>query len=157
MGDLMKTIQGGAIGTVGILANNGVANTVSNLANVTDPLYRQLVKVVSALSLPTLVGMVAPQFRAMTRDAMVCALAHEGAKIAEARVLPMLGANVSGALTSGDGSGYYGPPVPGPRDDKVKGFGYLPGARDYVGYLPGKLNYVGQGNRMLTPQMVNHF
>lgn len=143
IGNAMDVVKDGAVGAVGIVVNNMAGNTAANLLKVTDPLYRRATKVGTAVLLPTLVGMVLPQFRGLAKVAAATAIAHEISKTLDEKVFPTLG-QVGQLMSSYDG-------VPVVTADTVtpsqKGrYGYLPGARYIgpVGYLPGA-QYVEQG------------
>lgn len=151
----MDVLKDGAIGVVGIAANNAIGNTVSDLIKITDPTLRKGVKVVSAVLLPTLVGMVLPSFKRQAAVGGAAALACIGAQLLEEKVYPMLGPQVSRLLSSGNGYGGTTTSGGGATNDPPEKVGYLPGTNRYVGYLPGARNYVG--NRMPTMAMVNHF
>jgi len=150
MSALTNVLKGGFIGVVGITANNALGNTAAKMLNVGAGRNTQLVKAGTALLLPTIVGMILPQFRALVAEGAICALAHEGSKFLDREVWPTMG-DVGRLLSSSDSqvAAGGGAPPPGavpPRAVTTEGMGYLPG-QNYVGYLPGPGNYVsGNGD-----------
>jgi len=144
MSALTNVLKGGFIGVVGITANNALGNTAAKMLNVGAGRNTQLVKAGTALLLPTIVGMILPQFRALVAEGAICALAHEGSKFLDREVWPTMG-DVGRLLSSSDSqvAAGGGAPPPGavPPRAVTEGMGYLPG-QNYVGYLPGPGNYV---------------
>lgn len=150
--NVMDILKDGVIGAAGITANNALGNMTSNLMGLTTPLYRQGVKVASAVIVPSLVGMVAPGLKRIACLAGAMAVAHEVNKLVEAQVLPQLGAtgkifsssDIAPVVTTTPPAaqqgmyGYISPPYDRGARSPV---GYLPGTK-YLGYLPGT-KYLG--------------
>lgn len=135
-GTITETLKDGALGTVGIVANNAVGNTGADLLKLTDPMYRQLTKVATATLLPVVLSMVAPSMKRTFCFAGSVAVAHEASKILDAKVFPMLG-TVGKTFSSSDTPGALALPATAttPPGAATNGYGYVP-TQPAIGYVP---------------------
>lgn len=156
-GGAINTLKDGAMGTVGILVNNAIGNTTSDMLKLTDPTMRQLVKVGTAVLAPTLLRMVSPGLGAQAAKLSSYAIAHEGAKIVEQKVLAGMG-SIGKTFSSSDTPGTLFNSAATPASDTVKGMGYVANQRTIGpggGYFGG-VGYVAN-QRVIGPTTVTPF